>query len=185
MATYSIVQVNINGYDPVHNNGDNLSKENLLFTDRKQNVSGWRQIIIPSNDEHPFNDVFKYRWNLLDYSDADYVVWVDGSLAVNAPIKRYIDAMEKTGAEFAVIRHPQRNNVFDEYYEWCRIRNYSKEKAFKWLQYLQEEGIDIKHSGLFQTNLMIMKRCEKTDKYIREVLLMFGKRNFLIYVFFF
>lgn len=169
MATYSIVQVNINDYDPAYNNGDLNSKENLLFTDRKQNVHGWKQVLIQSNQKYPFNEVFKYRWKLLDYSDTDYVIWVDGSLSVNGSLKGYIDRMEQTGSEFAVIKHPQRNNVFDEYNEWCKIRHYNKETAYKWLAYLQEQGINIKNSGLVQTNLMIMKRCENTKNFIDYV----------------
>jgi len=168
--SYSTLQVNLNGYDQPYSNKDKVAKENVLITDRKQNVSGWKQqIVSDTNKEHPFNDVFKVRWNPFNYLNDDYVVWVDGSVEVKADLLNIIKAMENNKCEFAIVNHPDRNNIFAEYCEWCRIRNYDKKKAFMWLSYMSEQGLDTKHSGLYQSNIMIFKNTPRIREFCSAV----------------
>ena len=169
MATYSIVQVNINNYDQAFSNQDKDSTENLLFTDKHWNINGWKQIMIPSNKERPFNDVFKYRWNVLDYINTDYVIWIDGSKEIKSSLKPHINEMEKYGYEFAIKKHCDRDNIFDEYQAWIKYRQYDKQKAFNWLKHMEDNGLDIKHSGLSEASFMIMKRCDITKNFLKEV----------------
>lgn len=169
MATYSIISVNTNGYDKAYNNADANSKENILFTDRDHHVTGWKQVRCTTDKEHPFNDVFKYRWNMLNYVDTDYVVWVDGSKEVAGTFKPLIDEMERTGTDVMVINHPARNNVYDEYRAWCKYRNYDEIKAFSWLSYMHESGVGIRHSGLVEAGCFIMKRTKLAEAFSKNV----------------
>lgn len=58
------------------------------------------------------------------------------------------------------MKHPHRNNVFDEYREWCRIRNYDKTHAYKWLNYMSEHGFDVKTPVLYQVNVCMFKNTQ-------------------------
>ena len=168
--SYSIIQVNLNGYDKVCSCFDTKSEKNLLITDKQQNVSGWTQTIYENpNKDFPFDDVFKIRWNPFNYSNTDYIIWIDGSISINGSIKKYIDTMIKGNYDFACLSHFSRNNVFDEYKEWCRMRNYNKEKAFLWLNHFEENGLDVKHSGLFQPGIMIFKNNDIVKKFCNDM----------------
>ena len=81
--SYSIIQVNLNGYDKTQSCLDRKSEKNLLITDVHQNVNNWtEQIYQNPNREFPFDDVFSIRWNVFNYLNTDYVIWIDGSNAI-------------------------------------------------------------------------------------------------------
>jgi len=155
--TYSIIQVATNNYDKIYDCVDENSTHNLLFTDTKIDAKNWEKIKIESNKKFPFDTVFNIRWNPFEFTDTDYVVWVDGSIRINGTVKKYIEQMIAGNYDFAVLTHFARNNVFSEYCEWCNIRNYNKEKAFLWLKHFEDNGLDIKNSGLYQPGIMIFK----------------------------
>ena len=154
---YSIIQVATNNYDQIFDCGDYNSINNLLFTDRQYNFKNWKIYNVNSNKNFPFDTVFSIRWNPFMDANTDYIVWIDGSIKINSSIKKYIEQMINGNYDFAVLTHFSRNNVFDEYNEWCKIRNYNKNIAFKWLKYFEENGLDIKNSGLYQPGIMIFK----------------------------
>ena len=155
--TYSIIQVATNNYDKVFDCGDKESLRNVLFTDTQTNVKNWEIKKIKSNKEFPFDDIFGIRWNPFNFTDTDYVVWIDASIRINSSIKKYIEQMINGKYDFAVLTHFKRNDVFSEYCEWCNARNYKKETAFMWLNHFAENGLDVKHSGLYQPGIMIFK----------------------------
>lgn len=155
--TYSIIQVATNNYDKVFDCGDKESLRNVLFTDTQTNVKNWVIKKIKSNKEFPFDDIFSIRWNPFYFTDTDYVVWVDASIRINSSIKKYIEQMINGKYDFAVLTHFKRNDVFSEYLEWCKARNYKKETAFMWLNHFEENGLDVKHSGLYQPGIMIFR----------------------------
>ena len=164
----SIYQVNINSYDEVFPNRS-VNTNNILFTDNVV-ADGWSKYEMKDLDKvHPFNDVFRVRWNPFDYSNSDYIIWVDGSIEVIADPSVLINEMEKSHADFAILKHPWRNNIFDEYREWCRIRNYNQEQAFKWLVYMYNHGWDAKQPGLYQSTIMIFRNSDKCKAFCKAV----------------
>jgi len=168
--TYSIIQVATNNYDKIFDCGDTNSINNLLFTDTPTNAKNWKKIKIESNKFFPFDTVFEIRWKPFEHADTDYVVWVDGSIRINRTIKKYIEQMIKGNYDFAVLTHFARDNVFSEYLEWCKVRNYDKEKAFMWLNHFEENGLDIKHSGLYQPGIMIFKNNDVMKNFCNDMI---------------
>lgn len=167
---YTIIQVNTNNYDRVYENNDLDAEERLLFTDIIHKVNNWTQIKLESNKDYPFDDVFKIRWNPFNFTDSDYVIWIDGSIAITGSVKRYIEQMIKSGADFATLKHPFRDNIYSEYLEWCRIRNYDKFKAFKWMAYMEENGWDPKNKGLYQVTVCIFKNTDRVKEFGKAVI---------------
>lgn len=168
--TYTILQVITNNYDMIHDNADFQANKALLFTDSlNSNIKNFTQVEIPTNTDWPFDDVFRVRWNPFDYSDTDYCVWLDGSIQIKASIKHYVEEFAASGCDLAIVKHPSRDNVFDEYKEWVKRRNYSKEKAFKWLNYMTERGLDIKHCPLYQPGIMFFKNNKNVKKMALKV----------------
>jgi len=151
LMTYTILQVITNDYDIPHDNGDLYADKALLLTDKPNNtIKHFTQVKIRSNPEWPFDDVFRVRWNPFDYTDTDYCVWLDGSIQITDSIKHYVEDFALSNCDLSCVIHSSRDNVFDEYKKWVQTRNYDKIKAFKWLNYMSECGLDIKHSSLYQ-----------------------------------
>lgn len=155
--TYSIIQVVTNNYDKIYDCLDTTASHRFLFTDIKQPVKNWEQTIIPASTNHPWDDIFWYRWHPFNVADTDYVIWIDGSIKVTGNLVGYIAAMEKNGYNFATLRHPSRNTIWDEYVEWIRIRNYPKLKAFCWMAVMEKSGWKPTNEGLYQVNVCIFK----------------------------
>lgn len=168
--TYSIIQVSTNNYDKIYDCEDVNSSQNLLFTDTKTNVKNWKKIKIESNKKFPFDTVFDIRWKPFEHADTDYVVWIDGSISINGSVKKYVEQMIAGNYDFAVLTHFSRNDVFSEYCEWCKTRNYNKEKAFKWLNHFEEKGLDIKNSGLYQPGIMIFRNNEIMKNFCNDMI---------------
>ena len=169
--SYSIIQVNLNGYDKTQSCLDRKSEKNLLITDVHQNVNNWtEQIYQNPNREFPFDDVFSIRWNVFNYLNTDYVIWIDGSNAILGNLDFLIQEMKNQQFDFAIVDHPFRDNIFDEYKEWCTIRHYDRNRAFDWLNHFSENGIDVKHSGLYQANVMIFKNTERVKQFSAEMI---------------
>ncbi len=166
---YSIIQCITNNYDEIFDCGDTEAAERLLFTDKNISVKNWKVNLIKTHKDFPFDDIFKIRWNPFDYTDSDYVVWIDGSIKIIGSIKKYIEDIIKSGAEFATLKHPFRDNIFEEYREWCRIRNYDKLKAFEWMNYMQDNGWNPKNNGLYQVNICIFKNTQKIREFCKDV----------------
>lgn len=168
--TYSIIQVNTNNYDEVYECKDLDADKRLLFTDTNHNVKNWTQIKIKSDKNFPFDDIFKIRWKPFDVTNSDYVIWIDGSIAITGSVKSYIEQTIENGADFATLKHPFRDNIYSEYYEWCRIRNYDKLKAFNWMTHMEENGWNPKNKGLYQVIVCIFKNTDRVKEFGKAVI---------------
>lgn len=167
--TYSIIQAVTNNYDQVYDCCDNNACQRLLFTDRVYKVNGWEQHILTPTVNYPWDDIFKIRWNPFDYTNSDYVIWVDGSIRITGSLKKYIDAMIQGNYDFAILKHPYRTNIFDEYAEWIRIRNYPMTKAFCWMAFMEKSGWKPETPGLYQVGVCIFKNSPIVKEFAHHV----------------
>lgn len=163
--TYTIIQVNTNSYDRVFECNDLEASERLLFTDVSHNVKNWKQIKIDSNKDYPFDEVFKIRWNPFKFVNTDYIVWIDGSIKIDGSVKKYVEQVIKAGADFATLKHPFRDNIYSEYFEWCKMRNYDKKRAFNWMAHMEENGWNPKNKGLYQVCVCIFKNTNRVKEF--------------------
>lgn len=142
--------------------------EYIYITDDSNLKSkNWKIIIDHDLDGlTPFDKCYRVRFNLFKYTNAEMILYIDGSLQLhNNPI-RYFKKFEESGKDVGLMVHPLRTNMFDEYLEWVNTRNYPKESAFKCLAYMQEHGYDVKnYKGLYQLTMRIIKRSDK-NKYL-------------------
>lgn len=165
----SIYQVNINSYDQIFPN-KSLTTNNLLFTDSFIDIGGWNRAWYGDYDKnYPFDAVFKIRWNPFDYANTDYIIWIDGSIEIISDVSPLIDIMKNGSFDFAILNHPYRDGVFDEYKEWCNSRNYDKLKAYQWLNHFRNNGYNIFHENFYQTGIMIFKNTEICKSFCKDV----------------
>lgn len=180
--TYSIIQSITNSYDKIRDCKDTTANECILFTDNYNTTAkNWTIHKLKANKLYPFDDIFDIRWNPFKFTNTDYVIWIDGSIAIHGSLKQYIDEFANSDCEFATVVHPHRNNVKDEYCEWCKIRNYDKTRAFMWLAYMKEHNLQIDESGLYQTGFNIYKNTPAIKQFceaMRNELHIFDKEHY-------
>jgi len=155
--TYSIIQAVTNNYDKIYDCLDSDATNRILFTDTQANVANWDHHLITPNVQCPWEDIFNFRWHPFAYTNSDYVIWIDGSIKITGSLKQYIDAMETGHYDFATIKHPMRDTIWDEYCAWITTRNYPMEKAFTWMACMERAGWDPNNLGLYQVNVCIFK----------------------------
>lgn len=166
---YDILQVITNNYDTPYPNRDIKARNKLLLSDVPYNMNGWNNIQISSDTIHPFNTIFNIRWHPFNYSDAPYIIWVDGSLEIKTTLEPLIHPFIKSNADIALLVHPSRTNIFNEYIAWMMYRHYPKDLAFKWLHQLESMGVDVYNSGLYQTNIIMYKKTPETINWCNTV----------------
>lgn len=177
--TYSIIQAITNNYDAVYECNDNAASEKILITDITRNTKTWKQVVVQTEKQYPFDTIFRARWNPFEYSNSDYVIWIDGSYRINKSLVHLINEMQN--ADFAILKHPFRNTIYDEYRTWYMSRNYNKFDAFKWMSYMLENNFDPKSIGLYETSFCIFKNTERTREFcniVNRILHLFDSEHF-------
>lgn len=164
---YTIIQVNLKKYDSAF--PCKSKSKNFLFSDVIKQADEW-QIIPTQTSDYIWNDVFKIRWNPFKFCETEFVVWVDGSIEVKTDLDELIQQMKDTSSDFAILKHPFRDNIFDEYKEWDKIRNYDRHTAFQWLSYMMSQGFDVRmKNSLYQSTIMIFKNNEMVRNFCSTV----------------
>ena len=166
---YSIIQAETNNYDQIYDCLDHKAKHHILITDQVQSAASWEQRIITPTIGYPFDDIFKIRWNPFEYTDSEYVIWLDGSIRVMGDLDIYINMMQAGNYDFATIRHPYRTNIFDEYIAWINMRHYPIAKAVWWMTFMERTGYNLDSHGLYQVNVCIFKNTPIVKEYAKRV----------------
>ena len=161
MKRYAVLTYIFGDYEKVHEVKEkDPDAEYILVTDDNHLTSStWRVIVDRETVGRPvFERCFHVRYNPWLYTDADYVVRIDGSIGVNRSLKPVVDAFEEGGYDRCLMIHSDRNTIPDEYAAWVRIRNYPQEQANRCLDFIKRIGYDTSCRGLFQMCFEIVTR---------------------------
>jgi hypothetical protein len=113
------------GYDPLHSHIDHPDvAEWICYTDDPELIHpDWTVIVEPARYAHPR---LSAKWRkthppLL----TDRSIWLDGSVQPISPrfVTGFLDLLD-AGADMAMFRHPQRDNIFDEVAYSAGMRKY-------------------------------------------------------------
>lgn len=166
---YSVLSYNISGYEiihPIREKSENA--EYIMVTDDRSLTSDDWNIVYVDNPypEDPFRLVFEIRYNPFKYVHTDIVMKIDGSMEITGDIDRIVDRFIEGGYDCAVMAHPTRMNMYDEYMAWIRYRGYPKRQAERALTFMNVEGYDVKkNTGLYQYNWMIQRNNKLNDSW--------------------
>ncbi len=160
---YSVLTFIVGDYELVHEVKEkDPDAEYVLVTDNPNLTSETWEVKVVDNPhpEDPFDLCFHIRYNPFDYVSNDIVVRVDGSMGVNMPLGKIVDKFAKDGYDRALLFHPTRATIYDEYVAWVQNRKYNIEQANRVLSFLaQFEGYDVKnYKGLIQMNFEILRK---------------------------
>ena len=167
--SYSIYSSVVNGYEPPRPCADADAAGRLMFTDGEAG-EGWTRVPVEGSRENPFDTVFGIRWDPFGHTgEPGFAVWLDGSFEVTGSLGDCVDRVDSGGYDVGMLVHPWRDNVFDEYVEWVRTRNYPADRARRWMDRMEARGFDVTAGGLYSTGMMVFRDCGKVRDFCAEV----------------
>lgn len=183
MKKYSILTFNFNNYE-IMREPEELDEdcEYIYVTDNPNLKSDKWKIVIDKELEglSPFDKCFKVRYNLFKYATTPVCIFMDGSIQIHKSLRKLYDDFMASGADIGLNIHPERNNVYDEYQIWMRVRHYPREQFEKCMTLFKVAGYDPRYKGLYQATMRLCKNTDlnkQIDEMVYETLLKISKPN--------
>lgn len=171
---FSAVSYNFNNYEKFYELPESVisdEAEYLYFTNDKTLTSSTWTIVYMECDEDPFYAVCNLRYHIFDYINSDIAVMFDGSMRPVADLKPIINEFNNGNYDFASIIHPSRNTMYEELKAWVMQRGMPVDNANSVLTFMASNNYDVKnYKGLFQINLMVLRRTDKVANMLRETM---------------
>lgn len=162
---YSVLTYNIDGYEIIHEIPEQYINQEIEFVyvtnDPSITSDTWTVVLDDTLTGTTFDKCYQIRFNPFKYTHTDIVMRIDGSMEINKDLMPMFKAFEEGDFDCAMIIHPSRNTMYEEYRTWCGMRNYPKEQAEKCLNFMAANGYDVfRYKGLFQYNFCIQRKNE-------------------------
>lgn len=165
---YSVVEYVIGNYELVHEIGEkDPEAEYLLITDNPELKSTTWEIVFDESlvGKPLFEKCYSIRFGVFKYCHTDICLRVDASVQIHRSLKALIDAFEEDSYDMALMPHPVRYDIREEYDVWVQQRGYPKQQAERCLKAMAERGYDFDFRGLFQGGFIIT-RCNEVSRRI-------------------
>ena len=169
-ATQYTKMDNFNNYEMLREIPDSAVNDEIEYiyvTDNDKLKSKHWKIVVDHDLDYlsPFDKCYSVRFNLFKYTDAETVLYADGSIQILNDVMPYFKKFEESNNELGIMVHPERNTIYSEYMKWIEIRNYPKYTAMKCLAEMELNGYDVKnYKGLYQGGLRFIKRTDRNIK---------------------
>lgn len=166
MKKYCVVTCIFNDYEFIREPlKTDLDCDYFLFTDNSDLKSDiWNIIYIKDFDTDELTGVqktykfkysiYKYIPNLLDY---DYIIRIDGSIALNESLAPIIDQMRNYDYDLSIGIHPFRNNRLNEYDAWVKERNLDNKFIDQYKYFVSDTMNGFLYDGLCENTVQIYK----------------------------
>lgn len=166
---YTVLTFNIGGYEVLHEipqDAINPEIEYIYVTDDHSITSStWNVVYDDSLTGDTFDKCFQIRYNPFRYAHTGVCMKIDGSMAVRRDLMPLFKFFDDGGYDCAMMIHPTRNLMYDEYEAWVKFRGYPVEQANRSLIFMAQNGYDVKgYKGLFQFNFMIQRNNEAVNR---------------------
>ncbi|MBQ4388015.1 MAG: hypothetical protein II822_10490 [Prevotella sp.] len=172
MKRYCVLSYIFDGYEVVHEvlNPDPEAEYVMVTDDPQMKSDTWRVVYDESlMGLSTFDKCYRVRFRPFNYTDADIVVRIDGSLQVTNPFTPIIDEFERGQYDLCVMIHPERNNIEKEYDVWVKARNYPRSQADKCISYMRKQGYDFNYKGLYEGAFTIHRRNKFNLQFCKDV----------------
>lgn len=165
MKKYTVLSYCIGDYEILHQVPQDIYEKTkdyvdyIFVTDNHSFTSStWNVVYEDSLSGSVFDKVFQIRYNPFKYTDNEIVMKIDGSMAIAKDVMPLFKFFDEGGYDCAMIIHPTRNTMYDEYLAWVQLRGYPIEQANRSLSFMASNGYDVKnYKGLFQYNFIMQR----------------------------
>lgn len=149
--------------------------EYICVTDRRDLTSNvWKFIyddeLIQYNEGIQKSFVVKYK-KLFSYisPESKYVIRLDASIKIYKSLKPVIKYIDDYEYDCALMIHPERRNLIDEYNRWITLRNQDPKYQNIFINKMHELGFELFDTGLIETTAQIYKICPKIKNMINDI----------------
>lgn len=166
---YTVLTYNIAGYEILHEipkEAINPDIDYIYVTDDHSITSStWTVVYADDLTGTTFDKCYQIRFNPFKYTDNEVVMRIDGSMAIAKDVMPVFKFFMDGDYDCAMMIHPTRNTMYDEYVAWVKQRNYPIEQANKCLNFMAANGYDVNnYKGLFQYNFCIQRNNEINNR---------------------
>ena len=170
---YSVLTYIIGNSEPVHEIGErDPDAEYLLVTDSPEVKSETWEVVLDdafqglsaSDRRHSI------AYDCFRYCHTDVCLRIDPAVQIHRSTKWLADEFEKGAYHMALMPHPLRDDIREEYEAWIGTTDYPREQAERCMASMASRGYDFAYRGLFHGGFAIMRRDEQTRDLNREVL---------------
>lgn len=102
------------------------------------------------------------KTTFINYTDADVVVSIDGSVKMKKYFKQLIDWFIGLDKDMGVCLHPERDSLMEELEVWKKDRKLDQKYIGTFVSHAEKEGFDVNTKGLIEGTFIIVKRNERT-----------------------
>lgn len=130
---------------------------------------GWEIVVQSRGYQHPNRAAKRPKMLPWEYTDADYVLWIDASFRVGRSdlLRMYCDLVDDDGP-IAQYAHPLRDCIYDEGAASIGIPKYDGEPIDAQLQSYRDERDHPPHWGLWATGIIVRKRSAAVEDFGRD-----------------
>lgn len=123
---------------------------------------------------------YKLRPELL-FPEYDYSLWIDGNIVIaSGEIYEIVENQMEAGVLYSGIRHPERDDVYEESERILRGGRESAARLRKTVKYLLKEGFP-RHWGLFENNVILRRHNDaqvmRFDEFWMGMLVNYSQRD--------
>ena len=160
---YTVITFNMGGYEVLHEIPSEAINEDIDYIyvtdDHSITSTTWTVVYDDALSGSVFDRCFQVRYFPWRYTENPVVMKIDGSMAITRDVMPMFKFFDEGGYDVAMMVHPTRNTMYDEYEAWVVQRGYPLEQANRSLIFMAQNGYDVKgYKGLFQFNFMIQRR---------------------------
>lgn len=153
--------------------------EYVLVTDDKTLTSNtWTIKYLENKSDDIFENCYEVRFHPFKYVSNDIVVRIDASMSVKEGLSSLVSDFAYGGYNTALVIHPERNTLLNEYAAWVHCRGYDGRRAVAAIKKISEElEYNIyDYKGLYQLGFAIQRNNDvnkvlndKTFKFMKEL----------------
>ncbi|MCQ2174937.1 MAG: hypothetical protein MJY80_01080 [Bacteroidales bacterium] len=139
--------------------------EYLLITDNPELKSNTWKIIYDKDLDglSVFEKCYSVRFNPYKYCNTDICFRIDGSMKILKPLDALVQYFVNGNYDIALIIHPSRNRIDEEYFIWGLLRKFEVASIDKALTMLSNSSYNLLFKGLFQLGFCITKNKPEID----------------------
>ena len=148
------------GKDTLKENQNTKGAKFVAFTDKPFESKVWERRVACNEYRDPVRNAKKPKiMPHLYFPDADYSLWIDGTLTLKVPLEELIEKYLKD-TDIAMFKHPYRDCLYDEAIACINLRLDSYETIKKQVEAYELEGY-LPRRGLFEATVILRRHTDE------------------------
>lgn len=176
MTDYAVLTATYDHYDSLKSfPAQSVDCETICLTDDPDLVDPTWKIIVEPSDLHPNRAAKRAKCTPWEYTNADFVIWIDASVRVRSA--DFVQDLVALADPIAQFLHPDRDCIYDEAWASRGMGKYTNEPIDQQMaEYRHAEHP--KNWGLWATGVIVRQRTPEVEQFGRDWLAEINRLTF-------